>query len=74
MKHPRRVRQKKGSAQVDAKELPRQLHKAFIFQTYSVNIALRDPFGGRSQRALHVENHAKSIGFIMFLTPSLGPT
>ena len=65
---------KNGPPQVDAKELPRQSHKTFIFRTYFANFALRDTFGGRSQRALHLENHQKSIVFITFLTPLLGPT
>ena len=65
---------KNGPPQVDAKELPRQSHKTFIFRTYFANFALRDTFGGRSQRALHLENRQKSIVFITFLTPLLGPT
>ena len=57
-----------------ALELPRQSHKTLIFLAYFANFALRDTFGGRSQRALHSENQQKSIAFISFLTPSLGPT
>ena len=64
---------KNGPPQVDAKELPRQSHRTFIFWTYFANFALRDTFGGRSQRALHLENH-KDLDFITFLTRSLGPT
>ena len=40
-----------------ALELPRQSHKTFIFLAYFANIALRDTFGGCSQRALHLENN-----------------
>ena len=65
---------KNGLPQVDTKELPRQSHKTFIFRTYFANIDLRDTFGGRSQCALHLENHQKSIDFTTFLTRSLGPT
>jgi hypothetical protein len=59
---------------VDAKELPRQSHRTFIFWTYFAFFALRDTFGGRSQCALHLENHQQIIDFITFLTRSLGPT
>ena len=48
--------------------------KHCFFRTYFANIDLRDAFGGRSQYALHVEKHQKTIHFIMFLTRSLGPT
>ena len=65
---------KNGPPQVVAKELPRQSHKTVIFRTYFAHFALRDAFGGRAQRALHLENQQKIIVFIMFLTPSLGPT
>ena len=65
---------KNGLPQVDAKELPRQSHKTLFFRTYFANIDLRDTFSGRSQCALHVENHQKTIHFITFLTRSLGPT
>jgi hypothetical protein len=59
---------------VDAKELPKQSLKILFFQTYVASCALWNPFGGRSQRALHSENKQKSIGFTTFLTPSLSPT
>jgi len=59
---------------VDAKELPKQSLKILFFQTYVASCALWDPFGGRSQRALHSENKQKSIGFTTFLTPLLSPT
>jgi len=65
---------KNGSAQVDINELPRQSHKTYIFLAYSALFALRDPFGGRSQRALHFENMQKSIHFITFMKPLLSPT
>ena len=65
---------KKRPSQVDAKERPRQSHKTLIFLTYFANFALRDPFGGRSQPALHFETKQKHIDFIAFLTPSLSPT
>ena len=65
---------KNGPPQVDAKELPRQSHRTFIFWAYFANFALRDTFGGRSQHARHLENQKKSIVFITFLTRSLGPT
>ena len=65
---------KNGPPQVDAKELPRQPHKTFIFRTYFVNFDLRDTSGGRSQHAVHSANKQKSIYFLMFQTPSLSPT
>ena len=71
--HPKRAH-KKRPPQVDAKELQGQSHKTFIFRTYFAHVALRDPFGGRSQRALHFENKQTNIDFITFLTPSLSPT
>ena len=48
LEHSRRACPKNGPSQVDAKELPRQSHKTFIFRTYFANFNLRDPFGGRS--------------------------
>ena len=65
---------KKRPSQVDAKELPRQSHKTLVFLTYFANFTLRDPFGGRSQRAPHFEHKQANIDFMMFLTPSLSPT
>jgi len=59
---------------VDTKELTRQSHKTVIFRTYFANFGLRDTFGARSQRALHLEKQQKNSAFITFLTPSLGPT
>ena len=74
LEHPSCAHQKMNYPQVDAKELPRQSHKTLFFRTYFANIDLRDTFGGRSQCALHVENHQKTIHFITFLMRSLGPT
>ena len=48
---------------MDAKELPRRSHQTFIFNLFFVNFVLRDPLGGRSRRALHLENMQYHIGF-----------
>ena len=72
LEHPRHACPKMWPPQVDAKELPRHSQKTLIFRTYFAIFVLRDPFDGRSRRALHFENKQKSIGFIMFPTPSLG--
>ena len=51
---------KKWPTKVDAKERPRHLRKTFIFPIDFAIFALRDPFGGRSRRALHVQNYLKT--------------
>ena len=59
---------------MDAKEPPRHLRKTLIFLAHFAFVALPDPFSGRCRRALHVQNKPKSIDFITFRTPRLGPT
>ena len=46
------------------KELPRRSHQTFIFKPFFANFVLRDPLGGRSRRALHIENMQYRNGFI----------
>ena len=59
---------------MDAKEPPRHLRKTLIFPIDFYCFALPDPFGGRSQCALHFQNKQKRIGFITFRMSRLGTT
>ena len=48
--------------------------KTLIFPIDFAFFALRDPLGGRSQRALNFQNQQKIIGFVTFRTSGLDPT
>ena len=74
MLRPEGVQTKNWRRKVDAKEPPRHLRKTLIFLCDFASFALRDPSGGRSRRALHVQNQPKSIDCITFRTSRRYPT
>ena len=49
---------------MDAEEPLRHFRKTFIFLIDFAFFALRDPFGGRSRRALLFQNQQQNIGII----------